>query len=112
MTSDNKSTPGAEPHQKQLSFKQQLDKAAFEAKHPDAGKREPTIVDKVAETVTTYVPPLGKILNKSPSPDNNGQQKPTADPDVPPVRPDHDPHIEEFVRDQHRSKKPDGKVVT
>jgi len=116
MSSDNnKSTTAAGDKPKhQLSFKEQLDKAAFEAKNPDANKPQPSIVDKVTETVTSYIPPLAKVIGKSSSPaDDENKNKSTVDPGIPPVRPDHDAHIEQFIQDQHRSKTADsGKVVT
>ena len=114
MATANNAAPKAPPAsddstglKTQQSFKEQLDRAAFEAKFPDAGKPEATIVDKVVE----YVPPLGKLLGKNNTPDESARESPVA-PDVAPRRPDHDPNIEEFVRDQHRSKQPDGKIVT
>lgn len=68
----------------------------------------------MTETVTSYIPPLAKVIGKpsasSTSPENNDN---TVDPGIPPVRPDHDAHIEQFIQDQHRSKTADtGKVIT
>lgn len=51
--------------------------------------------------VSQYVPAVTKILGK----ETEGK-KPSPEPKAisgPPDRPDHDPQIEEFVRDQHKS---------
>lgn len=55
--------------------------------------------------VTEYVPGAAKILGQKEQaePESNREQPPG-----PPERPHHDHKIEEFVRDQHRSKGEDG----
>ncbi|KAI0491200.1 hypothetical protein F4859DRAFT_460673 [Xylaria cf. heliscus] len=60
---------------------------------------------KVAE----YVPAASKLLGIE---NNQGQHEKTPPKDLPgpPYRPEHDDHIAEFVREQHRSKKPDGSL--
>lgn len=58
--------------------------------------------------VTQYVPAVGKVLgqgNNNPVPENESKVP------GPPERPHHDTQIEEFVRDQHRSRTEDGKVA-
>ncbi|RYP86344.1 hypothetical protein DL770_004936 [Monosporascus sp. CRB-9-2] len=80
-----------EKEQEKPTYKPQLDEAAREARNP-GGERQP---------VTEYVPGVAKILG------TGAQDKPEEKhpaPHLPPKRPDHDPHIEEFVRDQHRSR--------
>ncbi|KAJ1328996.1 hypothetical protein MN608_05727 [Microdochium nivale] len=108
-TTANSKASASTDLESRLSFKEQLDRAAFEAKNPDAGRPEPTIIDKVTE----YVPAVGKLLGKTSSSDPNDSSSDSAAvaPDVPPRRPDHDEHIEEFVRDQHRSKQPGSKTM-
>ncbi|KAG5950224.1 hypothetical protein E4U53_005352 [Claviceps sorghi] len=73
------------------TFKDQLDKAAVEQREREQ-PRKPNPV---------FIPAASKVL---------GPKKPAKEepPSVsgPPERPDHDPSIETFVRDQHRSKQP------
>ncbi|KAK7910946.1 hypothetical protein PG985_013427 [Apiospora marii] len=91
-------------------YKEILDKKAFEARNPNAGQQEPTLLEKVTDTVTEYIPAAAKVLGtekkaeeKSPEPETNPG---------PPERPHHDVNIEEFVREQHRSKKgKDGQII-
>jgi hypothetical protein len=54
--------------------------------------------------VSQYVPVIGKALGTS-SKEKESEAPSSVEPSVPPRRPEHDPHIEEFIRDQHRSKK-------
>lgn len=107
------------------NFKEILDKKAFEARHPNAGKDEkPTLVEKgkskesdnavvehcmltyatVTETVTEYIPAAAKILGTEKKEAEEKESEPESTPG-PPERPHHDVNIEEFVREQHRSKK-------
>ncbi|PHH83409.1 hypothetical protein CDD82_1343 [Ophiocordyceps australis] len=85
------------------SFKDQLDRAAVESRESQAQKPNP-VVEKIAE----YVPAASKVLGSS---DQQQSERPLSQSDVPgpPNRPTHDPNIEEFVRDQHRSKMPGAK---
>ncbi|KAK8135281.1 hypothetical protein PG984_003221 [Apiospora sp. TS-2023a] len=43
-------------------YKEILDKKAFEARHPNAGQPEPTLLEKVTEKVTEYIPAAAKVL--------------------------------------------------
>lgn len=45
-TTANSKASASTDLESRLSFKEQLDRAAFEAKNPDAGRPEPTIIDK------------------------------------------------------------------
>ncbi len=55
--------------------------------------------------VVEYVPPVAPLLGvKKDKPDEKEHEQPPG----PPERPSHDPSIEEFVRDQHRSNGDDG----
>jgi hypothetical protein len=54
--------------------------------------------------VSQYVPAVGKMLGrqeKEPEPEPSPTGKNASGP---PERPDHDTQIEEFIKDQHRSK--------
>ncbi|KAK8067126.1 hypothetical protein PG997_013873 [Apiospora hydei] len=88
-------------------YKEILDKKAFEARHPDAGKEEPTLLEKVTE----YIPAVAKVLGTEKKEAEEKSPEPEHTPG-PPERPHHDVNIEEFVREQHRSKKgPDGQII-
>ncbi|KAK3995655.1 hypothetical protein QBC44DRAFT_320034 [Cladorrhinum sp. PSN332] len=105
MSSNNQETP---------DYKPQLDTAADQARNPSPPastaplpKGNSSIVDKVAKNV----PVLGSILGSGASESEQQPAQPTqttttttTSPDEPPVRPHHDTQIEEFIRDQHRSK--------
>ncbi|RYO79683.1 hypothetical protein DL762_008042 [Monosporascus cannonballus] len=82
--------------QEKPTYKPQLDQAAREARNP-GGERQSGLAQKITE----YIPGAAKILDTG-AQDKPEEKHPT--PHLPPRRPDHDPHIEEFVRDQHRSK--------
>lgn len=86
------------------TYKLQLDQAARDAnakpKNPEA---KPSDAHPIVETVAQYVPAVGKLLAGS----KGEVKKPAPFPQEipgPPERPAHDTQIEEFVRDQHRSK--------
>ncbi|KAI0167781.1 hypothetical protein BJ166DRAFT_577358 [Pestalotiopsis sp. NC0098] len=83
------------------SFKEQLDHKARVARDPNYGKEEqqPTLLEKVVD----YVPAAGKILGIEKKQEDE-QKAPETIPG-PPERPHHDVPIEEFLKDQHRSKK-------
>ncbi|KAK8101611.1 hypothetical protein PG999_011985 [Apiospora kogelbergensis] len=90
------------------NFKEILDKKAFEARHPNAGKdEEPTLVEKgkskesdnavVEHCMLTYA-----TVTETAAEEKKSEPESTPGP---PERPHHDVNIEEFVREQHRSKK-------
>lgn len=54
--------------------------------------------------VSQYIPAVGKVLGTEKKEDVSASQPPSGPPD----RPHHDTQIEEFVRDQHRSKTEEG----
>ncbi|KAI0123078.1 hypothetical protein BJ170DRAFT_124410 [Xylariales sp. AK1849] len=98
-----------EAQQAAPSFKEQLDHRAKLARDPNYGKEasQPSILEKVTE----YVPAAKKILG-SPKKDEEGSKVGSEEVKGPPERPLHDGNIEEFVRDQHRSKRGDnGQVI-
>ncbi|CAJ2508063.1 Uu.00g092490.m01.CDS01 [Anthostomella pinea] len=98
-------TPGNE-----MSYKDQLDQVAKDARNPNNGKDttgQPSLIEKVTE----YVPAAGKIFGTESQDDKTSKAAVPKETPGPPVRPHHDPSIEEFMRDQHRSKKPDGSLV-
>lgn len=55
-------------------------------------------------TVADYVPAVGHLLGKTDEEQAKKEQVPSRDVPGPPERPAHDTQIQEFVRDQHRSK--------
>ncbi|KAH9883388.1 hypothetical protein F4778DRAFT_767099 [Xylariomycetidae sp. FL2044] len=90
------------------TLKDRLDQAAKESRHQ--GDSPPQNQSSLVEKVVEYLPAAASVLG-SKGPDQG--QKPADTPPAkdlsgPPERPHHDGSIEEFVRHQHRSKKPDG----
>ncbi|CAM1508099.1 Fc.00g049470.m01.CDS01 [Cosmosporella sp. VM-42] len=84
------------------TFKDQLDRAATTSRTNSEPQKPNPIVEKIVE----YVPPAAKILGVQ----ENKQANESKELEItgPPHRPHHDNKIEEFVRDQHRSKGGDG----
>ncbi|KAI0201052.1 hypothetical protein F4808DRAFT_426410 [Astrocystis sublimbata] len=87
------------------TYKERLDQVAREARQPARdNNNSPSLVQKVAD----YIPVASKFMGT----ENKAQEKQgetsSEDTAAPPFRPVHDEHIAEFVREQHRSKKPDG----
>ncbi|KHO00347.1 uncharacterized protein MAM_02270 [Metarhizium album ARSEF 1941] len=113
-------SPGNESDRQQETFKTQLDHAAADQRERDQDPKPNPIVEKSAQhvprqppswqgylttsVVTEFIPAAGKVLapRKKPGEDNQSEIP------GPPDRPRHDGKIEEFVRDQHRSKVPGG----
>lgn len=62
--------------------------------------------------MSQYVPAVGKVLgtDKKKNPDDSNYS--SANISGPPDRPHHDTQIEEFVRDQHRSKTQEGTLAS
>ncbi|KAG6038516.1 hypothetical protein E4U41_004133 [Claviceps citrina] len=81
------------------SFKDQLDREAVEQRE----REQPAKANPIVEKITQFIPAASKVLG----PKGEPQKEERAIPG-PPERPDHDPSIETFVRDQHRSKQPGG----
>ncbi|GJC93583.1 hypothetical protein ColKHC_02409 [Colletotrichum higginsianum] len=81
---------------RELSFKQKLDQAAHDARKPDEESRPNPIIEKAAT----------KILG---NPQKEQEERVTR-PGIPgpPERPYDDTQVEEFIRQQHRSKGEDG----
>ncbi|OHW91085.1 hypothetical protein CSPAE12_10312 [Colletotrichum incanum] len=81
---------------RELSFKQKLDQAAHDARKPDDEPKQNPIIEKAAT----------KILS---NPQEERDQK-VSRPGIPgpPERPYDDVQVEEFIRQQHRSKGEDG----
>ncbi|KAI0454528.1 hypothetical protein F5B21DRAFT_474972 [Xylaria acuta] len=93
----------------QPTYKERLDEAAREARQPTSSRKKgnsPSLIEKVAD----YVPVASKVLGTEKNNQEQHEKTPPKDLSVPPYRPDHDDHIAEFVREQHRSKKPDGSL--
>lgn len=60
-------------------------------------------------TVSQYVPAVGKVLGTDQK--EEGASRDENKIPGPPERPHHDTQIEEFIKDQHRSKGDDGKLT-
>ncbi|KAK1253413.1 hypothetical protein MKX07_001490 [Trichoderma sp. CBMAI-0711] len=88
------------------TFKEQLDKEAVESRTRHDGENGEhstvkAVVDKIASAIPASVPFIGGS-----HPDHKAEEH-KPEPTIPPRRPEHDPQIEEFVRDQHRSNEPE-----
>lgn len=59
-------------------------------------------------TVSQYVPAVGKVLGADQKDESSREETKIPGP---PERPHHDTQIEEFIKDQHRSKTDDGKLT-
>jgi hypothetical protein len=81
-------------------YKAKLDEAANQEKSSSQEQQGGGIVDKVSQ----YVPTVGRILGAQ-EPDQGREPSPEKNVSGPPNRPENDAQIEEFLRDQHRSKK-------
>ncbi|KAM7219961.1 hypothetical protein V8F06_004647 [Rhypophila decipiens] len=87
-------------------FKAKLDEAARQASNPPKSEPESeSQVPKIVKKVAQYIPePIhSKVLGRSSPQQQENNNPPPVPESVPPKRPEHDPHIEEFIRDQHRS---------
>ncbi|WYZ38756.1 hypothetical protein EsH8_III_000670 [Colletotrichum jinshuiense] len=94
--------PKSQTHGREMSFKQQLDQAAHDARKPDDEPKQNPIVQKV----TQYIPAAAKIFGE---PQEDKEER-ISRPGIPgpPERPYNDVQVEEFIRQQHRSKGEDG----
>ncbi|KAH6686261.1 hypothetical protein F5X68DRAFT_240555 [Plectosphaerella plurivora] len=104
--------PVPEKPEREMSFKEKLDKAADEARQPSDDGENDSFMKPIIEKVTEYIPAATSILGDPKKEEEERQAaitKPT--PGGPPERPIHDHNIEQFVKDQHRSKGEDGKLV-
>lgn len=113
------------------TYKEQLDEAAIKVKSAESGNNEGGVIGQVVEkgktrlfqswgsvglihlwprhAVSQYVPAVGKVLGSNEKEDESSREE-TKIPG-PPERPHHDTQIEEFIKDQHRSKTDDGKLA-
>ncbi|EAQ85976.1 predicted protein [Chaetomium globosum CBS 148.51] len=81
-------------------YKAKLDEAADREKSPSQQQQSTGVIEKVSQ----YVPTVGRILGAR-EPDPGREPSPEKNVPGPPNRPENDAQIEEFLRDQHRSKK-------
>ncbi|TDZ26579.1 hypothetical protein Cob_v000628 [Colletotrichum orbiculare MAFF 240422] len=88
---------------REMSFKEQLDQAAHDAREPDSPPKQNPIVEKV----TQCIPAAAKILGTNQERDESRKISRPGIPG-PPERPYDDVQVEEFIRQQHRSKGEDG----
>ncbi|KAK2602528.1 hypothetical protein N8I77_009050 [Diaporthe amygdali] len=81
----------------QPTYKEQLDEAAIKVKNSQNETNEQGVIGQVVEKGTDKKEEESSVDNsKVPGP---------------PERPHHDTQIEEFIKDQHRSKTDDGKLA-
>ncbi|CCC10048.1 hypothetical protein SMACR_02627 [Sordaria macrospora] len=104
---NNISQPGAEG-QDPSDYKPQLDEIA-EKKWQGPEEQQPPqqsggIVDKIAEYVPASVTEKIGLAKKQQQPEKEVEEPKEDLSAVPPHRPHHDEQIQEFLRDQHRSK--------
>ncbi|KAI0407355.1 hypothetical protein F4802DRAFT_553383 [Xylaria palmicola] len=106
--------PPSNSGSEQSPLKARLDAAAREARQPPNNHEKSNSPNLIKEKVVEYVPGASTLLGTDKNNNNNRERRrpeeemPPRDLSGPPNRPEHDDHIAEFVRDQHRSKKPDG----
>ncbi|KAK2602529.1 hypothetical protein N8I77_009050 [Diaporthe amygdali] len=93
----------------QPTYKEQLDEAAIKVKNSQNETNEQGVIGQVVEKVSEYVPAVAKVLGT----DKKEEESSVDNSKVPgpPERPHHDTQIEEFIKDQHRSKTDDGKLA-
>ncbi|KAK1778364.1 hypothetical protein QBC45DRAFT_164689 [Copromyces sp. CBS 386.78] len=103
---NNNITGGAEG-QDTPDYKPQLDEIAEQKwKGPEEQPQQSGIVDKISEYVPASVSEkIGLGKKQQQKPEQQEAEEPKEDfSAVPPHRPHHDEQIQEFLRDQHRSK--------
>ncbi|KAH8166046.1 hypothetical protein CIB48_g2221 [Xylaria polymorpha] len=103
------STTPSNDQSEQPTFKERLDEVARQSCQPASSRKKnnsPGVVEKVAE----YVPAASGLLGTEDNNQGQHEQTPPKGLSGPPHRPEHDDHIAEFVREQHRSKRPDGSL--
>ncbi|KAK3296990.1 uncharacterized protein B0H64DRAFT_115206 [Chaetomium fimeti] len=81
-------------------YKAKLDEAADQEKNPPQEQQQGGLVNKVSQ----YVPTVGRMLGAQEQ-DPGREPSPAKNVPGPPNRPENDAQIEEFLRDQHSSKK-------
>ncbi|ORY71924.1 uncharacterized protein BCR38DRAFT_480400 [Pseudomassariella vexata] len=87
------------------SFKEQLDQKAKDDRHPPSTETEPGTAQILKEKVNHYVPAAAKILGTDAEQKEDERTTPPKETHSFPARPSHDANIEDFIRDQHKSKK-------
>ncbi|EFQ27888.1 hypothetical protein CGRA01v4_03484 [Colletotrichum graminicola] len=94
--------PKIQNKDREVSFKQKLDQAAHDARKPDDEPNQNPIIEKV----TQYIPAVANILGHPQ--EERGEKVSRPGIPGPPERPYDDTQVEEFIRQQHRSKGEDG----
>lgn len=130
MSQDN--TKGDKEADSPPTYKEQLDQAAIKVKDPQSGANEGGVIGQVVEKgknrpfpipgvrtrligvwprhpVSQYVPAVAKVLGTDEKEDKSSREETKIS--GPPERPHHDTQIEEFIKDQHRSKTDDGELT-
>ncbi|KAK3350958.1 hypothetical protein B0H65DRAFT_456495 [Neurospora tetraspora] len=108
----NISQPGGAEGQDPSDYKPQLDEIAEQKRKGPEEQQQPQqsggsgIVDKISEYVPASLGEKIGLGKKKQQPEQEvPEEKPKEDLSaVPPHRPHHDEQIQEFIRDQHRSK--------
>ncbi|KAL2760819.1 hypothetical protein ACRALDRAFT_1066742 [Sodiomyces alcalophilus JCM 7366] len=87
-----------------MSFKEQLDQKAEEAHEPSQSNDNAVTntINPIIKKVTEYVPATKSVLGDPDAKEKTDDGGPP--PPGPPERPVHDDKIEEFMREQHRTK--------
>ncbi|EEY14019.1 predicted protein [Verticillium alfalfae VaMs.102] len=96
-------------HEDDMSYKDQLDQKAFEARQPEDandGVMHPVI--EKGGPVVEYVPVAAKVLGDPKAERKEKDDKANENPPGPPERPLDDDKIESFLRGQHKSIGKDG----
>ncbi|KAH8125538.1 hypothetical protein ACSS6W_009173 [Trichoderma asperelloides] len=85
-------------------FKEQLDQKADESRAREHGSGGESIIETVVHKISQAIPAQMHVLGGS-NPDGKVEDEAEAEAEAgPPHRPENDVQIEEFVREQHRSK--------
>ncbi|KAH0444988.1 hypothetical protein CcaCcLH18_00049 [Colletotrichum camelliae] len=99
---------------REMSFKEQLDQAAHDAREPDEPPKQNPIIEKAPHyshanhnnNTCFLLSAAAKILGNPPEDKEEKISRPGIP--GPPERPYNDAQVEEFIRQQHRSKGEDG----
>ncbi|KAL7903289.1 hypothetical protein HDV63DRAFT_363612 [Trichoderma sp. SZMC 28014] len=100
MQSPSKNQDSPSQAQEQLNFKEQLDQKAVESRARENGNGGESFLESVVHKISQAIPATVPVLGGS-NPEGKVEDKKEPGP---PNRPENDVQIEEFVREQHRSK--------
>ncbi|KAH0533053.1 hypothetical protein TsFJ059_001669 [Trichoderma semiorbis] len=83
------------------TFKEQLDQEAIDSRVHHHESEEHSTVKDIVDKISHAIPAVAPLIGGS-NPEYKEEEHKEVPPG-PPTRPEHDPQIEEFVREQHRS---------